>query len=45
MNLIDIFTAYPEYFYRKRIWITNENLTFDIRFKRVTSLLASVVTT
>ena len=45
MNLIDIFTAYPEYFYRKRIWITNENLNFDITVKRVTSVLASVATT
>ena len=45
MNLIDIFTAYPEYFYRKRIWITKGNLSFDIRVKRVTSALDSVATT
>ena len=31
MNLIDISTNSPHYFYWKRIGITNENLNFDVR--------------
>ena len=35
MNLIDTSTNSPHYFYWKRIGITNENLNFDSRVKRV----------
>ena len=39
MNLIDTSKNSPNYFYWKRIGITNENLNFDIRVQRVKLLL------
>ena len=44
-SLIGTLTAYPHYLHRKRIVTINENLNFDIRVKRVKSVLASIATT
>ena len=44
-SLIGTLKAYPHYLHRKRMVTINENLNFDIRVKRVKSVLTSVATT
>ena len=35
MNVLDILTTSPHFFYRKCVRATNENLNFDLRVQRV----------
>ena len=43
MNLFDIVTISPFYFYKKCVGAKNDNLTFDLRVQRVKAALKDEV--